>query len=142
MKYQNKILVGIVLCLCMFNLVSATRYYYQENASEVFYDVAIADGPAYIYFNYTKPTNALSTLWLTKHGNYSSYNSSIPDDCFNNSINNSKLILRFLTRNVGAGTSYSKGECYNGSIWKLVTNNATGAAGGTCGGDSTGLATS
>ena len=74
----------------------------------------------YIYINYSKPNNAVSGLWLTKHGTLSAYNSTIHSSC----LNSDTLILRFYSQLVynfpNAGTSY--GQCYNGSNWITITS--------------------
>jgi len=84
-------------------------------------------GPSYVYMNYTKPPySKSSSLWQVKHGNLSTYNVSIPNNCFD--YYNNTLALRFYAACTFGGAPYtctSYGQCYNGS-WITITNVSSG----------------
>jgi hypothetical protein len=110
-------------------------YCYQETAnistscgglSTGIYDLTTQN---YIYINYTKPENSMSTSkWQVKYGVNGSigsspyfYNASIDETCWN--YNDDTLILRFYFRATPSGGGYtgaSWGECYNGN-WINIT---------------------
>jgi hypothetical protein len=72
------------------------------------------------YVNYSKPTNSLNlSLWQVKHGNESSYNISIPTNCWNQVV----LQFRFYSHVDGTGNDESHPECYNGTSWMVIGNN-------------------
>ncbi len=79
----------------------------------------------YLYINYTTPKNALSySVWKVRHGIYPAYNITLPSSCWSLDT----LVLRFIsTANNGAGKSYSRPECFNGTNWTLVGNVSMGS---------------
>lgn len=122
--------------LVLFSLptINAT-WCYQETANVSTACGGIDSGsysiePNYVYVNYTKPINALSTSrWQIKHGTLSVYNVSLPINCFNQD----RLRLRFYTNANFFGypiTGSSYGQCFDGIDWitiSLISSTYTGS---------------
>ena len=89
------------------------QFFYQEDANST----SVVD--YYFYMNYTKPNDAYSlSKWKVKHGNISSYNITLPENCWNTDPN--KLILRMYSLASSSVSSYP--QCYNGSNWITIGN--------------------
>lgn len=75
------------------------------------------DTTKYFYINYTKPYNALSSIWQVKFGYYFS-NITIPSSCFDYSSN---LQLRLHSYAHVTPPVISYGQCFNGA-WINITS--------------------
>lgn len=79
----------------------------------------------YFNINYSKPSGFTSADWKVKFGDISTYNVTIPSDCF--ALN--PLQLRFYSYEIvfTSGTSY--GQCKNATNWKNITQISSGDSG-------------
>ncbi len=73
----------------------------------------------YYYSNYTKLNNTVGAVWQVQHGKLSTYNITIPQDCWD--YDTDLLVLKFQTFfSANTGTDvYSEPYCYN-STWKSI----------------------
>lgn len=85
-----------------------------------------APSEGYVQINYTKPATALSTSkWQVKHGDLTTYNITIPTDCWNAYPNS--LVFRLVSHiSYFGGTAYSKPQCYNGATWEDIGATSSG----------------
>lgn len=92
---------------------------YQETANQSTVCGGLGTGSysvqqGYLYIDYTKPTNAQSpSIWQIKHGGRSTYNITIPSNCWSQSP------LEFRVR---ADAAASVPQCYTGSSWTSIGN--------------------
>lgn len=73
----------------------------------------------WLYVNYTKPSTAIGAIWQVRHGNSSdtTYNITIPDDCFDNSDN---LALGIYSNSFISPGSLSQPYCLSDSGWTPI----------------------
>lgn len=118
-------------CLIPFTFYSNTSGVLEYSNISIISGTATNDG--YIYMNYTKPDNAISTsLWHVKHGGTAGsgtlydYNVSIPTNCWNADSDN--LILRIWSYGTNNNIFKSRPHCYNGTSWEDLGSESLGAA--------------
>lgn len=115
--YDEAMYWDVVPQWCLQNLPNESNDNCGSGSGSISYD------SGHIYFNYSKPVGVDGySLWQVKHGNFSTYNVSIPSSCWNYDSNS--LALRMFSDHTFVISSddiaQSNVQCYNGTGWQII----------------------